>query len=146
MKSQAETKLFKERSALPMAKYKIDAKDLILDNEDKKYILRVRDLAEEDRPREKLIKHGPEFLSAAELLAIVLMMGTKKEGVLALTSRLIKEYGEKNIINQSQKLRWKSVSPGKAKAAEKPTGSGEVKKLRLTPVKKLRLTNLANLS
>lgn len=61
----------------------------------------MRDLAEEDRPREKLIKHGPEVLSATELLAIVLTMGTKKEGVLALTSRLIKECGEKNIINQT---------------------------------------------
>jgi DNA repair protein RadC len=67
---------------------------------DKEYILKVRDLADEDKPREKLIKYGPEILSVAELLAILLNVGTKKEGVLQMTSRVLKEYGEKNIINQ----------------------------------------------
>jgi DNA repair protein RadC len=75
-------------------------KDYDLYTSDKEYVLKVRDLADEDKPREKLIKHGPEILSVAELLAILLNVGTKKEGVLQMTSRVLKEYGEKNIINQ----------------------------------------------
>ncbi|OGF27609.1 hypothetical protein A2303_01565 [Candidatus Falkowbacteria bacterium RIFOXYB2_FULL_47_14] len=69
---------------------------------DKQYVLRVRDLAKEDKPREKLIKYGPDILSAAELLAIILSTGTKKEEVMTMASRLLKEYGEKTIINQTK--------------------------------------------
>lgn len=83
-----------------MNKYTIKDNDLIIDNRDKEYILKIKDLPEDEKPREKLIKYGPEVLSAAELLAIVLSVGTKKEEVLAMTSRILKEYGEKNVINQ----------------------------------------------
>src|ERR1700722_3505608 len=74
--------------------------DLLLDGQDKKYVLRLRDLPEEDKPREKLIKHGPGVLSVAELLAIILNVGTKKEDVLAMSRRLLKEYGDSVIVNQ----------------------------------------------
>ena len=78
--------------------------DLILDDpaseKDKKYVLRLRDLPEEDKPREKLVKHGPGVLSVAELLAIILNVGTKKEDVLAMSRRLLKEYGDSVIVNQ----------------------------------------------
>ena len=50
---------------------------LILDNQDKKYILKIRDLPLEEKPREKLIKYGPSVLSMNELLAVVLSVGTK---------------------------------------------------------------------
>jgi len=40
-------------------------------------------------------------LSVAELLAIVLGTGTKREEVMTMASRLLREYGEKTIINQS---------------------------------------------
>lgn len=80
--------------------YKIADHDLILSS-DKKYILRVKDLAETDRPREKMISHGAGELSSAELLAIILNTGNKKEGVLELSFRLLKEYGEKAIISQN---------------------------------------------
>ncbi|MFA6551856.1 MAG: UPF0758 domain-containing protein, partial [Patescibacteria group bacterium] len=81
-------------------KYLFADSDLILDNEGKKYVLKIRDLADEDKPRERLIKYGASVLSAAELLAVVLNVGTKKEEILAMTARIFKEYGEKNISNQ----------------------------------------------
>jgi DNA repair protein RadC len=84
-----------------MVDYYLKDNDLILDNDDKKYVLRVKDLPEEDKPREKLIKYGPEVLSAAELMAILLNVGTKKEEVLSMAKRIFKEYGEKTIINQT---------------------------------------------
>lgn len=74
--------------------------DLILDNEDKRYVLRVRDLPPAEKPREKLAKYGPGTLSLAELLTVVLGVGTKKEGVLAMSRRLLREYGESAIIHQ----------------------------------------------
>ncbi|OGF26395.1 hypothetical protein A2331_06515 [Candidatus Falkowbacteria bacterium RIFOXYB2_FULL_34_18] len=64
-------------------------------------IPKVKDLNEEDKPREKLIKYGPDILSVQELLAIVLGTGTKKEEVMSMTSRILKEYGEKPILSQT---------------------------------------------
>ncbi len=82
-------------------KYIFKDNDLILDNDDKKYIIKVKDLAEEDKPRERLIKDGPSILSASELLAVILNVGTKKEEVLSMSTRIFKEYGEKNITYQT---------------------------------------------
>src|SRR5665213_3381763 len=63
-------------------------------SKDKKYVLRLRDLPAKEKPREKLIAHGPSVLSIAELVAIILNVGTKKEDVLAMSQRMIKEYGD----------------------------------------------------
>ncbi len=71
-----------------------------MDNPEGKYVLRFKDLPDEDKPREKLMKHGPSVLSSAELLAIILNTGTKKENLLEMSGRLLKEYGEKTLLNQ----------------------------------------------
>jgi len=73
---------------------------LFLDNPQKKYVLTIRDLPTEEKPREKLIKLGAEALSVQELLSVILNTGTKKEGVLAMSHRIFKEYGEKSIMRQ----------------------------------------------
>lgn len=73
--------------------------DLFLDG-DREYVLKVHDLPLHDQPREKLIKKGPEFLSIQELLTIVLNTGTRIEGVLEMSARIIKEYGEKSIMSE----------------------------------------------
>ena len=83
-----------------MTTYTIADTSLVLDGGEKKYVLRIRDLPPEEKPREKLIKYGVDFLSVNELLALVLNVGTKKEGVLAMTNRLVREYGEKTIADQ----------------------------------------------
>lgn len=74
--------------------------DLVLDGGEKQYVMRLRDLPTEEKPREKLMKYGPAALSVTELLTIVLNAGTKKEGVLAMSKRLLKEYGDSAIVNQ----------------------------------------------
>jgi len=67
----------------------------------KKYLIpRVKDLPNDEKPREKMIQEGLKVLSAAELLAIVLGVGTKKEEVMAMSMRLMREYGEKGIAYQ----------------------------------------------
>lgn len=82
--------------------YIIRPKALFLDGKaggsGRDYILTIHDLPVEKKPREKLISQGPEALSIKELLAVVLGVGTAKEDVLELSSRLIRDYGEKSIL------------------------------------------------
>lgn len=72
---------------------------LFLDGSSRQYVLRIHDLPPEEKPREKLLAHGPEILSASELLAVVLTTGTKKEDVLSMARRVLKEYGDSSIIS-----------------------------------------------
>ena len=80
--------------------YVLQHHDTILDNQGKYYHLKIRDLPEDEKPREKLLKHGLLALSTSELLAVVLNTGTKKEGVLEMSGRIIKDYGEGGIMSQ----------------------------------------------
>lgn len=52
----------------------------------------VREMPADDRPRERLEKHGPETLKTHELLAIILRVGTAGENVLELADKLIQKY------------------------------------------------------
>lgn len=72
---------------------------IIFDNASRRYILTIRDLPESEKPREKLLQSGPSTLSTQELLAALLNTGTKKEGVLAMSGRIMKEYGPLSIMN-----------------------------------------------
>jgi DNA repair protein RadC len=74
---------------------------LTLDAAPKKYVLTIHDLPHDEKPREKLFKYGPKTLSTQELLAVVLNSGTKKEGVLEMSARIMKEYGEKSIMSST---------------------------------------------
>ena len=56
-------------------------------------VLAMKELPEDERPREKLRLRGPGALSNAELLAIILNTGTKGESVMALAQRIITEGG-----------------------------------------------------
>jgi DNA repair protein RadC len=49
---------------------------------------RVRDLPSDERPRERLLRHGAQALSNRELLAVVLGTGTRRVPVLELAERL----------------------------------------------------------
>ena len=55
------------------------------------YRVRVAELPEQERPRERLAYLGPGALTTAELLAIVLRTGSSREDVLAMASRLLAE-------------------------------------------------------
>lgn len=69
------------------------------DSEEKPYVLTIRDLPNEQKPREKMVRDGAALLSMPELLSVILNTGSKKEDVLAMSSRILKEYGEKSIAN-----------------------------------------------
>ena len=51
--------------------------------------LNIKEWAEEDRPREKMIAKGPAALSDAELLAILIGSGNLEETAVELTRRIL---------------------------------------------------------
>ena len=50
--------------------------------------LKILDMPESERPKEKLLRYGEEALTNSELLAIILRTGTKGENVLNLSQRI----------------------------------------------------------
>lgn len=52
--------------------------------------LKMKELPEMERPYEKLKMFGPEKLSNAELLAIIIKTGTKTETALDLANKVLK--------------------------------------------------------
>jgi DNA repair protein RadC len=57
------------------------------------YHTTVREMPTDERPRERLERYGAATLQTAELLAIILRVGTTRENVLELSSRLLRDYG-----------------------------------------------------
>lgn len=55
--------------------------------------LTLREVPNEERPRERMQQFGPHALSNAELLAILLRTGTLSESAVALGQRILKECG-----------------------------------------------------
>jgi DNA repair protein RadC len=64
------------------------------------YRVKLKELPVHQRPREKLIKYGPDVLKTPELMAIILNTGYRGETVLELSHRIIKEYGSKAITQE----------------------------------------------
>ena len=61
------------------------------DDESPGYRARISDLPAGERPRERLQRLGPQALTTAELLAILLRTGSAAEDVLLLASRVLRE-------------------------------------------------------
>jgi DNA repair protein RadC len=81
-------------------------------------MLKIMDLPENERPRERLFRYGTEALSNAELLAIILGTGNKKENIISLSTRIIKHSGGLNgILNSTLEDFMGICGIGKAKAA-----------------------------
>jgi len=57
------------------------------------YHATVRDMPADERPRERLQTYGAGALNTAELLAIILRVGTSQENVITLASKLLAKYG-----------------------------------------------------
>lgn len=55
--------------------------------------MKIKDLPEINRPREKLLKYGAEKLSDAELLAILLRTGTKGKSAIEMAEEILKSAG-----------------------------------------------------
>ena len=53
----------------------------------------INEWPETERPREKLLRHGPEYLSDAEILAIFLRTGTRGNTAVDLARELLSSHG-----------------------------------------------------
>lgn len=80
----------------------------------------IKELPRLDRPREKLIQYGPEKLSDAELLAILLRSGSKGQNVVELSKNIFRriQSGGKNIADATFEDLRKMFGLGDAKACE----------------------------
>ena len=56
-------------------------------------VYRITDLDESDRPRERLAELGPQALSNAELIAILLRVGIRGENAVQMGQRLLQNFG-----------------------------------------------------
>ena len=82
----------------------------------------IKQWAEADRPREKMLLLGKQDLSVAELLAIILGSGSREESALDLSKKILSSV--ENNLNQLGKQDLKSL--------QKFKGMGQVKSITLT--------------
>lgn len=80
---------------------------------------RIKDWPQEERPREKLLRHGPQHLSSAELLALILRTGDAASSTSALDhGRLLLERFESlrglARATTAELCRLKGLGPAKA--------------------------------
>ncbi|MCB0194149.1 MAG: DNA repair protein RadC [Anaerolineae bacterium] len=81
------------------------------------YHLRIQDYPTDERPRERLKNYGAAALSNAELLAILLRVGSPGENVVALSMRLLRDFEGLNGLaeaNFNELLKVRGISLAKA--------------------------------
>ena len=79
----------------------------------------IREWPKEERPRERLLKNGPESLSDAQLFAILLRTGSDQEDALQLSIHLLKKFHSLSRCAQASPAELCSVrGVGPAKAAQ----------------------------
>ncbi len=79
--------------------------------------MKLKDQPASERPRERLAVHGPDALSPAELIAILLRTGLKGVNVVEIAKQMVREYGTLHALARAslQDLqRIKGVGPDKA--------------------------------
>ena len=80
--------------------------------------IRIRDIPEEERPRERLIRNGPESLSNAELLGVILRTGSREENAVSLANQILSKYNIKQLSLTNVSTLTQVHGVGKAKAAQ----------------------------
>lgn len=78
----------------------------------------IKDWAEDDKPREKLLNKGPAALSNAELIAILIGSGNNEESAVALSKRIMNDvqdnFAEMARLTISDLQRYKGIGEAKA--------------------------------
>jgi DNA repair protein RadC len=88
-----------------------------------RYHVTIHDMPTGERPRERLLHYGPEALSTAELLAILLRTGSRGENVLDLATRLLVEFGGLGGLVRATGSELSAIrGVGEAKAAQLKAG------------------------
>ncbi|MFI5155957.1 MAG: DNA repair protein RadC [Chitinophagales bacterium] len=78
----------------------------------------IKDLAKDDRPREKLLSKNPMVLSDSELLALLINIGTRDKSALDLSREILKgchnNLAELGKCSVHDLLKIKGIGPAKA--------------------------------
>lgn len=61
----------------------------------------IRQIPEAERPRERLVRHGPESLTAVELIAIVLGSGSKTVPIMQLAQTIVARFGGLHQLSEA---------------------------------------------
>jgi len=80
-------------------------------------VYRIKDIEPTDRPRERLAEKGPEALTAAELLAILLRVGVQGENAVQVGQRLLNDLNGLAGIHKAdfqEVCNQRGVGPAKA--------------------------------
>ncbi|SEC72311.1 DNA repair protein RadC [Paenibacillus sp. GP183] len=81
--------------------------------------LNMREVPNEERPRERMLQYGSQALSNAELLAILLRTGTYSESAVTLAQRILSECGDfRNLVDMSKDQLTQIKGIGDAKALQ----------------------------
>lgn len=81
---------------------------------------RIKDWHDDDKPREKLVSIGAEYLSDAELLAILIKTGTKQYSALDIAKELLSNFGSLSALVKCDYSQFRE-----------PKGMGDVKAITL---------------
>ncbi|MCY9663768.1 DNA repair protein RadC [Paenibacillus alginolyticus] len=85
--------------------------------------LMLREVPQEERPRERMLQYGAGALSHAELLAILLRTGTVSESALRLAGRILSESGGlRSLVDMSKDQLTQIKGIGDAKALQIQAG------------------------
>ncbi len=101
--------------------------------------MKIKEIPEQNRPRERFLKYGPETLSDSELFAIILRTGFPNENVVDMSNRLIAEYGLDKLFECSLKelQKIKGIGPSKAMQILAMAELGKRYNQSKTPIKKI---------
>lgn len=107
---------------------------------------KILDLPKCERPFEKLMLHGAEYLSNAELLSLVLRQGIKSQNIIDISYRLLYRFeGINGIFNSSMEELIEIAGIGKIKAAQIIAISEIMKRCNsFKPEEKVSLVNPQN--
>ncbi|MEM7801047.1 MAG: DNA repair protein RadC, partial [Chloroflexota bacterium] len=107
------------------------------------YRFLLRDLPDQEKPRERLLSNGAHALSVRELVAIILRTGSGGESVLSLADRLLHAFEDLKGISKASIEELKSVKGiGPAKAIELKAALELGRRLTtLNPADKLKVTS-----
>lgn len=106
----------------------------------KSKVVHIKNWPEGDRPREMLLSKGPEALSDAALLAILLRTGRQGKDAVALARDMLSELGGfQGLMSASYDDLLKIKGIGKAKIAQILAAMEIVKRQLREPLKKLNI-------
>lgn len=80
--------------------------------------MRLKDIAPENRPLERLSREGEKSLSNAELLALILKTGTKENNILDISNHILSKYTFQELENVTIKELLKIKGIGVVKASQ----------------------------